>query len=109
MTYQFKQTPPMPTGDIVVATALDGVIYTENNRLHIKCSDKHYIYKYDAVQIGWYVRHQKTFDDIYLGKGAAPSAQLETLEVKDAVYFEQIKQPPRPPREKGEVFAKWQL
>ena len=38
MTYGFKNIPIMPrtVGDGLIATALNGVVYTENSRLHVK-------------------------------------------------------------------------
>ena len=46
MTYGFKNTPIMPrsSGDGLIATALDGVVYTENSRLHVKGNTAHYVY-----------------------------------------------------------------
>ena len=47
MTYGFKNTPIVPrsSGDGLIATALDGVVYTENSRLHVKGNTAHYVYK----------------------------------------------------------------
>lgn len=37
MTYRFKTTPTVSNGgDGLIATALNGVVYTENSRLHVK-------------------------------------------------------------------------
>ena len=54
MTYGIKSTLNPLAGDKIVATALDGVVYTENNRVHIKGNTRHYIYKYDGSPVGWY-------------------------------------------------------
>lgn len=90
MTAIFKTTPPSKDGDILIATALNGIVYVENNRLHIKDSRNHYIYKFDGSPIGWYMRNPKTLDDIYLGKGASPTAELESVKVNDEEYFKSI-------------------
>lgn len=93
MTYGFKPTPSINTGDKVVATALDGVVYTENNRLHVKTNTRHVIYKFDGNPAGWYARNIKTNDDFYIGAGASPSVELENIEVKDAETWAAILQP----------------
>jgi hypothetical protein len=48
------------------------------------------IYKPQAVNIGWYRRSLKTNDDIYLGQYASPTAELESLEIKDAESWNDI-------------------
>ena len=85
MTYGFKNTPTMPrsSGDGLIATALDGVVYTENSRLHIKGNTAHYVYKPDGWPAGRYARNIKTCDDIYLGVGASPTIELENIEIKN--------------------------
>lgn len=90
MTIQFNSIPEQASGDKIIATALTGVVYIENNRLHVKCNDRHFLYKFDGTPIGWYARNLKTSDDIYLGKGASPTAELETLEIKDEEYWAKI-------------------
>ena len=90
MYISFNPTPEQGSGDKVIATALTGVVYVENNRLHVKCNDRHYLYKFDGSPIGWYARNLKTCDDIYLGEGASPSAELETLSIKDEEYWTNI-------------------
>ena len=87
MTIFFKVIPPNKDGDSLIATALNGIIYVENNRLHIKDTRNHYIYKFDGIIIGWYMRNPKTLDDIYLGQGASPTAEFESLKVNDEEYF----------------------
>jgi hypothetical protein len=95
MTYFLKSILEQLPADNVIATALNGVVYTENNRLHIKGNKQHYIYKYDGSPIGWYSRNLKTSDDIYLGQGACPTIILENLDIKDneswkVIYFEPL-------------------
>lgn len=90
MTYRFVPNPPAHNEDAIIATSLTGVIYTENNRLHVKCNDRHFLYKFDGSPVGWYARNLKTSDDIYLGVGAGPTAELETLVIKNEDYFTQI-------------------
>ena len=83
MVYNFVATPQNNGKDELIATALNGEAYSENNRLHIKNAEWHLIYKYDGSPIGWYARNVKTNDDVYLGSGASPSIVLETLTVKN--------------------------
>jgi hypothetical protein len=90
MTIFFKNTPPSSNGDRLIATALNGVVYVENNRLHLKGSTIHYIYKFDGSPIGWYMRNPKTLDDIYLWEGAIPTVELESISVNDAEYWASI-------------------
>lgn len=75
---------------LLVATALNGEVYTENKRLHIKNNICHYVYKFDGSPIGWYRRNLKTSDDIYLGVGASPTIEFENLEVKNQELWEKI-------------------
>ena len=84
MTYGFKNAPTLPksSSDGLIATALYGVVYTENSRLHIKGNTAHYVYKPDGSPAGWYARNIKTCDDIYLGVGASPTIVLENLDIK---------------------------
>ena len=90
MTVFFNSIPGQVTGDKIIATALTGVVYVENNRLHVKCNDRHFLYKFDGNPIGWYARNLKTCDDIYLGGGASPTAELESLSIKDEEYWAKI-------------------
>ena len=76
--------------DLLVATALNGEVYTENKRLHIENNTCHYVYKFDGSPVGWYRRNLKTSDDIYLGVGASPTIELENLEVKNQELWEKI-------------------
>lgn len=96
MTISFKQSPQSPSADEVVATALTGVVYTENNRLHVQCNDRHFLYKFDGSPAGWYARNMKTSDDFYLGVGASPTAELETLVIKDQEYWDAITEADKP-------------
>ena len=90
MTYLFKSIVTNNNKDSLIATSLNGVVYTENNRLHIKDTRNHYIYKFDGSPIGWYMRNPKTLDDIYLGVGASPTAELESINIMDEEYWESI-------------------
>lgn len=83
MTYGFKDIPlaPRALGDGLIATALDGVVYTENERIHIKGNAAHYVFKPDGSPAGWYARNIKTCDDIFLGAGASPTISLENLKI----------------------------
>lgn len=82
MTYAFLDKPQENNTDLLVATAINGEVYTENKRLHIKNNTCHYVYKFDGSPIGWYRRNLKTSDDIYLGVGASPTIELKNLIVK---------------------------
>lgn len=93
MTYGFKACPQEQAGDKVVATALNGVVYTENKRVHAKSNDRHIVYKFDGSPIGWYARNIKNGDEIYLGDGASPTIELENLQIKNALGWEAIYQP----------------
>jgi len=90
MTYIFKPIPPNNNVDGLISTALTGVVYTENNRLHIKTNNMHYVYKFDGSPVGWYARNPKTLDDIYLGISASPTAELETISIQDEIYWESL-------------------
>ena len=94
MTYGFKDIPIMPrtVGDGLIATALDGVVYTENGRIHVKGNVAHYVYKPDGSPAGWYARNIKTCDDIYLGVGASPTIELENIVIKNTSVWSAIKQ-----------------
>ena len=92
MTITFKVTPIAKSVDAVIATALTGVVYVENNRLHVKCNNCHFLYKFDGSPIGWYARNLKTCDDVFLGEGASPTAELESVDVKDSEYWVEITQ-----------------
>lgn len=83
MTYGFKNTPTMPrsSGDGLIATALGGVVYIENSRLHVKSNTAHYVYKPEGSPAGWYARNIKTCDDVFLGVGASPTIELENINI----------------------------
>lgn len=84
MTYAFLDKPQENNADLLVATALNGEVYTENKRLHIKNNTCHYVYKFDGSPIGWYRRNLKTSEDIYLGVGASPTIELENIKIKQS-------------------------
>lgn len=90
MTIFLNPAPEQSYDDGIIVTALTGVVYVENNRLHIKCNDRHFLYKFDGTPVGWYARNLKTCDDIYLGEGASPTVELETLSIKDEEYWAKI-------------------
>lgn len=92
MTYAFKGNPTLQAEDTLIASALNGVVYIENGRLHVKGNKMHFIYKPNGSPMGWYARNIKTLDDIYLGAGACPTAELENLSIKNASAWESIKQ-----------------
>lgn len=73
----------------IIATTFNGMIYIENDMLHIVNSKIHYIYKFDN-HIGWHLRNNKTNVDCYLGKGASPTMNFEELEIKNAEILEDI-------------------
>lgn len=91
MTYAFKGNLTIEAEDTLIASALNGVVYTENGRLHVKGNKMHFIYKPSASPAGWYARNIKTLDDIYLGAGAYPTAELENLAIINASIWENIK------------------
>lgn len=90
MVYNFAATPQNNGKDELIATAINGEAYSENNRLHIKNAGWHLIYKYDGSPVGWYARNVKTNDDVYLGSGASPSIILETIAVKNEKFWNSI-------------------
>ena len=92
MTYAFKENLTLQANDVLIATALNGVVYIENGRLHIKGNAAHYVYKPEGSPAGWYARNIKTLDDIYLGEGACPTAELENVVIKNTSAWSAIKQ-----------------
>ena len=91
---RFKDIPlaPRTLDDGLIATALDGVVYTENGRVHVKGNAAHYVFKPDGSPAGWYARNIKTCGDIYLGVGASPTINLENVEVENEEMWAAIKQ-----------------
>ena len=94
MTYNLKSQPTKQAGDAIIATALNGVVYSENNRVHVKTNTRHVVYKFDGSPVGWYARNLKNGDEIYLGAGASPTVDLENLEVKSVLRWDSVNQPP---------------
>lgn len=94
MTYGFKNAPTMPksSGDGLIATALNGVVYKENSRIYVKGNTAQYVYKPDGTPAGWYARNIKTCDDIFLGIGASPTIELENIAIKNTSLWSAIKQ-----------------
>lgn len=81
MIYRFKNVINNLKSDLLIGSALNGVVYTENSRLHVKSNTAHYVYKPDGTPAGWYARNIKTCDDIYLGVGASPTIELENINI----------------------------
>lgn len=90
MTYAFNVSPTTSKSDLLIASALNGVVFVENSRLHVKGDKMHFIYKPDGSPAGWYARNSKTLDDIFLGKGASPTMPLENLEIKNSELWTAI-------------------
>lgn len=93
MIYYLKSQPTNQAGDAIIATALDGVVYSENNRVHIKTHKQHVVYKFDGAPVGWYARNLRNGDEIFLGVGASPTVALENLEIKSVLRWNSINQP----------------
>ena len=85
MTYIFKTAPMMAnlSDDVLIVSALNGVVYIENGRLHINGNNMHFVYKPDGSPVGWYARNKKSLDDICLGTRACPTIDLEDVQVKN--------------------------
>lgn len=98
MTYKFNNLLNINDlkSDLLIGSALNGVVYTENSRLHVKGNKMHFIYKPDGAPVGWYARNVKTLDDIFLGVGASPTIELENINIVNndvwAGLFEKINQ-----------------
>ena len=45
MIYRFKNVINNLKSDLLIGSALNGVVYTENSRLHVKGNKMHFIYK----------------------------------------------------------------
>ena len=54
MTYKFISNPSACNEDVIIATSLTGVAYTKNNRLHVRCNDRHFLYKFDGSPALWH-------------------------------------------------------
>lgn len=90
MTVGFKNKQTVRQTDEIVATALTGVVYTENGRLHVISNRRHLVFKPDASKPGWYSRNLKTSDDFFLGKYVSPTVDFESLKIKDQEYWDEI-------------------
>lgn len=90
MIYHLQSNLQKHTSDIIIATSLNGVVYSENSRLHVKTNTRHIIYKFDGTPIGWYSRNLKTCDDIYLGEEVEPIIELENLQVKNTIVWNSL-------------------
>lgn len=92
MIYRFKNVINNLKSDLLIGSALNGVVYTENSRLHVKGNKMHFIYKLDGSPVGWYARNVKTLDDIFLGVGASPTIELENIVIQNTSVWSAIKQ-----------------
>lgn len=90
MIYNLKNKIEYPKQDKLIATALDGTIYIENGRLHVNNTSKHLIYKPSASLQGWYIRNHKTLDDVYVGRDAHPTVNLEEIYVLDEELWQSL-------------------
>lgn len=91
MIYKFKSKTDLSAAESgLIATALNGVVYVENSRLHVKGNKMHLIYKPDGSPAGWYARNLKTLDEIFLGAGAVPTMELENVNAENAAVWEEI-------------------
>ena len=73
-----------------IFTASNGEGYVEDNELHIVQSKYHFVYKFNGVPVGWYMRNESTGTDVFLGEGACPSAEYGDIEFTDEEYFSAI-------------------
>ncbi len=89
MVFILNSTPIKNVSDIIIATALNGIVYSENSRLHVKTNTRHLVYKFDGTPKGWYARNLKTNDDIYLGD-VSPTIELENLQIKNTIVWNSL-------------------
>lgn len=68
----------------------NGQGYIENGELHIIQSKYHFIYKFNAENVGWYMRNETTGLDFFLGEGACPTTEYDDIEFTDEEYFNSI-------------------
>lgn len=88
-TYHFK--PEIESiKDCGVYAADSGEGYVKNNELHITENAYHFIYKFGEKVKGWYMRNSETSEDVYLDSGASPTAEYETVEIKDQTVWDKI-------------------
>ena len=91
-TYQFKpELEKIKDGEIY--TAESGKGYVKNSELHITENDYHFVYKFDENGKGWYMRNTETNEDVFLDNGASPTAEYETVEIKNQTSWDKIIQP----------------
>lgn len=89
-TYYLKPNISAPTEEKLIYVAQNGQGYFANNNLHIASDNSHFIYKFNAENIGWYMRNQYTSTDHFLGLGASPTIILQNIDVKDTEYWKSI-------------------
>ena len=91
-TYQFKpEVEKIKDGDIYSAESGKG--YVKNGELHITENDYHFVYKFDENGKGWYMRNAETNEDVFLDSGASPTAEYETVDIKNQTSWDKIIQP----------------
>ena len=91
-TYHFKpEIEKIKNGEIYSAKSGKG--YVENGELHITENDYHFVYKFDENGKGWYMRNAETEEDVFLDNGASPTAEYETVEIKNQTSWDKIIQP----------------
>lgn len=87
--YYFKsEIKDIDNGDIFVSDNGNG--YVQNGELHITENNYHFVYKLDENVEGWYMRNSQTGEDIFLGDGASPTAEYESIDVKNQACWEEI-------------------
>lgn len=91
-TYHFKPEIEI-INDCDIYTADSGEGGVKNSELHITENAYHFIYKFDEKEKGWYMRNSETSKDVYLDSGASPTAEYETVEIKDQTVWDKIIQP----------------
>ena len=91
-TYHFKpEIEKIKDGEIF--TAESGKGYVKNGELHIPEHGYHFVYKFDEKIKGWYMNNSETAEDVFLDDGASPTAEYETVEIKNQTNWDKIIQP----------------
>ncbi len=91
-TYHFKpEIESIKNGEIF--TANNGKGYVQNGELHITENSYHFVYKYGEKVKGWYMKNLETGEDIFLDNGASPTAEYETVDIKNQSAWDKIYQP----------------
>lgn len=88
-TYIFKSDIEyISNGEIFVTESGNG--YAQNGELHITQSSFHFVYKFNEISKGWYMKNNKTQQDVFLGYGASPSTEYEIVNIKDQTAWDKI-------------------